>query len=188
MRGFRAFPLPHPERCRRIEPESSTQNTALRFEAVPAPTIRMMPNTCDTTFSRYGWSAVGCRSPGAKPRTSFRPAQATQNDPKRPARMSAASHHVALLIAANELAFDSPMLKNKSFGGKADGTYPKIRGTPSMPVTSSHPASPPLMILSWDPLTFLPTNNSGYGSRAMMLPSRSAINFDDVGGNPLSLR
>jgi len=105
----------------------------------------------------------------AIPKTRFRPAQAIQIDPTRPARMSAPSRHVALLTAANASAFASPMLRKKSLGGKLDGTYPKIRVTPSTPVTSSHPASPPSMMASWDPLIFLPMNSSGCGSRAMML-------------------
>src|SRR5215813_4851133 len=134
--------------------------------------------------------AGGCFSDGpAQRRTADKllPARPTQIDAKRPARMSVMSR-LALLIAANDSAFDSPTLRKKSAGGKLDGTYPKIRVTPSTPVTSSHPASPPSMILSCDPLMFLPTYSSGRGSRAMMLPSRSASNFDHVGGSPFPCR
>jgi hypothetical protein len=44
------------------------------------------------------------------------------------------------------------------------------------------------MIASWDFLMFFPTRSSGWGSLAMMLPSRSAIKIEAVGGKPRSLR
>ena len=98
------------------------------------------------------------------------------------------SSHVALLIAPNASLLASPMLKKKSFGDNAGGTYPKIRVTPSTPATSSYPTSAPSMMLSWDFLMLLPTNFSGCGTRAMIFPSRSAINIEDVEANPCSLR
>src|SRR6267378_5067767 len=102
-----------------------------------------------------------------------------QIDANKPERMSVTSCHVALLIASNDSVLASPMLRKKSFGGNAGGTYPKFRLTPSTPTTSSDPASAPSMMSSWDSLIFLPTNFSGCGTRAMIFPSRSAINFED---------
>ena len=95
---------------------------------------------------------------------------------------------VALSIAAKASALLWPALRKKSFGGRAGGTYPKIRVVPSTPTASSHPGWSPSMMASWDFLMFLPTRSSGWGSLAMMLPSRSAIKIEAVGAKPRSLR
>jgi len=44
------------------------------------------------------------------------------------------------------------------------------------------------MISAWPFLIFLPTSTSGFGKRAIIFPSRSAIRIDDCGDSPLSLR
>src|ERR1700730_13994270 len=111
-----------------------------------------------------------------------------QIDAHKPARIRVTSSHVALLIAANDSVFASQMLRKKSFGDNAGGRYPKIRVTPSTPATSSHPDSAPSMRSSWDFLMFLSMNFSSCGTRAMIFPTRSAINIEDVDDNPRSLR
>ena len=116
------------------------------------------------------------------------PTQATQIAAKRLLRISKVPDRVALLIPANTSDFVCPTLRKKSLGGSAGGTYPKIRVTPSTPTASSHHASSSSMIFSWDFLMFFPMRLSEWGSRAMMLPSRSAIRIEPVGGSTRSLR
>ena len=87
------------------------------------------------------WSVAGRRSPCAVPRTRFRPAQAIEIDPKRPIRMSVAPRHVALLIAANDSAFASPILRKKSLGGRCLAERVSLRDTNHLrPRSHLHPS------------------------------------------------
>src|SRR5713101_6277160 len=99
---------------------------------------------------------------------------------RSPSTISPIPRLVASSIAANASAFDCPALKKKSLGGRAGGRYPNIRVAPSTPTASSHPVVSPSMIASWLLRIFFPTSLSGFGSREMMLPSRSAIRIEAV--------